>query len=84
MYLGYSAEAVFAGYSCIGITTVDTSGQGFFSPTYMGGGLVYGLIVTRLCLVSSLSLAVCLMLGRGQKLSSLALNQLDVLLLRFQ
>jgi hypothetical protein len=49
----------------------------------MDGGLVYELIVTRLCQVSSLSLAVCLMLGRGRKLPSLALYQLDVLLLRF-
>ena len=55
----------------------------FFSPRHMGGGLVYELIVTRLCQVSSLSLAVCLMLGRGQKLPSLALYQLDVLLPRF-
>ena len=30
MYLGYSAEARFAGYSCSGITTVDAGGQGFF------------------------------------------------------
>jgi len=29
-YLGYPAEAGFAGYSCSGITTVDSSGQGFF------------------------------------------------------
>jgi hypothetical protein len=53
----------------------------FFS-RHMGGGLVYELIVTRLCQVSSLSLAGCLMLGRGRKLPSLALYQLDVLLPR--
>ena len=46
----------------------------------MGGSLVYELIVTRLYQVSSLSLVVCLMLGRGRKLSSLALYQFDVLL----
>ena len=55
----------------------------FFSPGHMGGGLVYELIVTRLCQVFSLSLVVCLMLGRGRKLPSLALYQLDVLLPRF-
>jgi hypothetical protein len=81
-YLDYFAEAEFAGYSCSGITTVDAGGQGFFSPRHMGGGLVYELIVTRLCQVSSLSLAGCLMLGRGRKLPYLALYQLDVLLLR--
>jgi hypothetical protein len=41
------------------------------------------LIVTRMCHVSSLSLDVCLMLGRGRKLPSLALYQLDVLLMKF-
>jgi hypothetical protein len=55
----------------------------FFSPRQMGGGLVYELIVTRLCKVSSLSLVVCLMLGRGRKLPSLTLYQLDVFLPRF-
>jgi hypothetical protein len=64
-YLGQSAEAGFAGYSCSGIATIDAGGQGFFSPRHMGGGLVYELIVTRLCKVFSLSLAMCLMLGRG-------------------
>jgi hypothetical protein len=49
----------------------------------MGGGLVYELIVNRLCQISSLSLVVCLMLGRCQNLPSLALHQLDVLLMRF-
>jgi hypothetical protein len=29
-YLDYFAEAEFVGYSCSGITTVDTGGQGFF------------------------------------------------------
>ena len=57
--------------------------QDFFSPRHMGGGLVYELIVTRLCQVFSLSLVVCLMLGRDRKLPSLALYQLDVLLPRF-
>jgi hypothetical protein len=31
-YLGYYAEAGFAGYSCSGITTIDAGGQGFFLP----------------------------------------------------
>ena len=79
----WSAEAEFAGYSCNGITKVDVDGQGFFSPRHMGDGLVYELIVIRLCQISSLSLAVCLMPGRGRKLASLALYQQDVLLLRF-
>jgi hypothetical protein len=34
-YLGYPAEAGFAGCSCSGITTVDVGGQGFFSPRHM-------------------------------------------------
>jgi len=32
MYLGYSVEAGFAGYSCSGIKTVDAGGQGYFLP----------------------------------------------------
>ena len=69
----WSAEAEFAAYSCSGITKVDVGGQGFFSPRHMGGGLVYELIVIRLCQISSFSLVVCLMPGRARKLPSLAL-----------
>jgi hypothetical protein len=29
-YLGYYAEAGFAGYSCSGIATIDAGDQGFF------------------------------------------------------
>jgi hypothetical protein len=31
-YLGYYAEAGFAGYICSGIATIDAGGQGFFLP----------------------------------------------------